>query len=152
VIWNSEEPTRLPDDPTSYLVSIIDITASRGDISIEWAIAGEEYETGSDHQLIVWEVAETEKKSTLILSTGWDLSGWDPTGCEKEEAERRKKRREEAETKWHRRTLENMQSPLRTDQEIEEEAMWIPQNLEEILDKYAKVKRNCARSKRWWTE
>jgi len=80
-IWNSEEPTRLPDDPTSDLISIIDITASRGDISIEWAITGEEHETGSDHQLIVWEVAETEKKPTLILSTEWDLSGWDPTGC-----------------------------------------------------------------------
>ena len=151
-IWNSEEPTRLPDDPTSELISIIDITASRGDISIEWAIAGEEHETGSDHQLIVWEVAETEKKQTLMLSTGWDLSGWEPTGCEKEEADRRKKRREEAETEWHRRTQTNPHPPLGTDQEIEDEALWIRQNLVEILDRYAKVKRTCARSKRWWTE
>jgi len=151
-IWNSEEPTRLPDNQTSDLISIIDITASREDMSIEWAMAGEEHETESDHQLIIWEVAETEQKNTLTLSTGWDLSGWDPSGCAQEEADRRKKKQKKAETEWHRRATANPQSPLSTDDKLQKEALWIRNNLAEILDQHAKVKRTCAHSNRWWTQ
>ena len=55
--------------------------------------AGEEA-TGSDHELIAWEVLGTPDPGddTSIETTGWDISGWDPMNeSENEEKEKRRK-------------------------------------------------------------
>ena len=52
VVWNTEEATRL-GSPNH---SIIDLTLSLPNVELNWRIAGEKDTTGSDHEVLVWEV------------------------------------------------------------------------------------------------
>jgi hypothetical protein len=70
VIWNSEEPTR--SGPGAGNHSIIVLTLSTANVSLNWSIAGEENATGSDHEVIVCEVlgARGREPQTSKLVTG----------------------------------------------------------------------------------
>ena len=97
-VWNTEEATRIAPGAMNH--SIIDLTLSSPNMELNWCLLGEEA-TGSDHELIVWEVLGTPSMSTNTSTeiTGWDISGWDSTKEEDEEGrrkaeERRQKARE----------------------------------------------------------
>jgi len=49
---------------------------------VTWSIAKEEEATGSDHEVIVWEVlgGKSDGRETSMVTTGWDIRGWNPTG------------------------------------------------------------------------
>ena len=51
VVWNSEEATRVGGD----IHSIIDLMLTSPSVELNWSIDSEEV-TGSDHEVILWEV------------------------------------------------------------------------------------------------
>jgi len=118
---------------------------------MQWVIGGEENSTSSDHEVIIWEVSEKSKAPALEHFTGWDPSGWDLRGCSEEEAEIHKTKREMAAREWREASANR---PLQTliAESFEEEVAWIRRIIETILDKYARRKRVCALSERWWTQ
>jgi len=87
-VWNTKEATRI--GPGAKIHSIIDLTLSSPNVELNWSLLGEKA-TRSDHELITWEVQGTPdpRADTRTETTGWDISGWDPTR-EDEEEDRRK--------------------------------------------------------------
>jgi hypothetical protein len=51
MVWNTEDATR-----PGYNHSIIDWTLSSPNMELSWSIAGDKDATGSDHDVIVWEI------------------------------------------------------------------------------------------------
>jgi len=92
-VWNKEEATRLGPGAENH--SIIDLTLSSPNIELNWCLLKKEA-TGSDHELIAWEVLGTlgQGVDTSTETTGWDISGWDPAK-ESEEEDKKKVGREE---------------------------------------------------------
>jgi len=89
LVWNNEEATR--SGPGAHNHSIIDLTLSSPNIELNWSILGNQA-TGSDHELIAWEVLAKEGEitgggGTSTEVTGWDIRGWDPTGKEGKDRE-----------------------------------------------------------------
>jgi len=55
-IHNSEEATRSGTNAECH--SIIDLTLTKGNVDLRWSIVYESQSTGSDHEILVWEVIE----------------------------------------------------------------------------------------------
>jgi len=84
---------------------------------------------------------------------GWDIRGWDPTGKSGRDREAVQKTRTEAEGFFQRRAGETpVLTDVRTAAEVDTAAAALREAMTTTLDKFAKKKRSCARSKRWWTE
>ena len=85
--------------------------------------------------------------------TGWDIRGWDPTGKHGEDRKAAEEKRGKAQAFF--RTAAG-ESPILTDvsttEEVDTAALALRETMTATLDKFAKKKRSCARSKRWWTE
>ena len=66
--------------------SIIDLTLTPPGLELNWSIDSEEA-TGSDHEVIVWEILGgiPGSRGRCKETTGWDISGWDCTGKSDEE-------------------------------------------------------------------
>jgi len=62
--------------------------------ALSWSIAGEKDTTGSDHEVIVWEVLGQGAVGGVSKdTTGWDISGWTTggkTGEARKAAERKR--------------------------------------------------------------
>jgi len=73
--------------------SIIDLTLASPNMDLNWCLLDEEA-TGSDHELIAWEVqgAADPRADTSTETTGWDISRWYPA---KESGEEDRKKVEE---------------------------------------------------------
>jgi hypothetical protein len=52
VVWNTEDATRLGGTNHSF----IDLTLSSPNLELNWSIAKDKEATGSDHEVIVWEI------------------------------------------------------------------------------------------------
>ena len=150
-IWNTEEETRWGVNAINH--SIIDLTLSTGNIELNWFITGGGYTPhGSDHAVIGWEILGLGNVATLETVTGWDASGWSTVGAQgKEEKEKREKTREEARATWE-ANIERSQAELGSKAGIDQEAAHIRASMEDTLNRHAKKRRVCARSKAWWTQ
>ena len=68
---NSEEATRSGAKVECH--SIIDLTLTKGNVDLRWSIASEDQSTGSDHEILVWEVVEQDqRRPSWKVTTGWD--------------------------------------------------------------------------------
>jgi len=153
LVWNTEEATRM--GPGMEIHSIINLTLSSPNMELNWYLLGEEA-TGSDHELIAWEVLGTPdpEDGTSMETTGRDISGWDPTkeseNEEKEKAENRRERVRECYVGLVERT------PILSDGSGTEEVVVVAGALRKAmtvtLDEHARKKRWCSRSKPWWCE
>ena len=152
-IWNNEEATRC--GPAASNHSIIDLTLASPNLDLEWSVLSDQ-QTGSDHEVIAWEVLAKEEvvgKETSAEVTGWDIRGWDHTWITGEDAEAAKKKRAEVEAFFRRRAGETPTlSDASTAAEVDVAAVALREAMTDTLDKFARKKRCCARSKRWWTE
>jgi len=85
--------------------------------------------------------------------TGWDIRGWDPRGKEGKDREAVVEKRTKAQRSY--RDAIN-RTPALTDEstadEVDTAAAALREAMTATLDRFAKKKRSCARSKRWWTE
>jgi len=150
-VWNSEDATRMGPGANNH--SIIDLTLSSPNMELDWRLLNEEA-TGSDHEVIWWGVVGTPpcRADTSTETTGWDISGWDPTREddpeEKKKAEERRKKARELYLVLAGRTptLSDTSSP----EEVEEAAEALREAMTATLDQFARKKRWCARSKPWW--
>jgi len=152
-VWNTEEATRI--GPGAEIHSIIDLTLSSLNVELNWSLLGEEA-TGSDHELIAWEVQSTPdpRADTSTETTGWDISGWDPTREDEEEdrrkAEERRAKVRECYLAGVGRTL--VLSDDSTKQEVVEAAGSLREAMTVTLDEHARKKRWSSRSNPWWCE
>ena len=110
VIWNSGEGMRA--GPGTEKTSIIDLTLSSPAVALNWCLL-QEKATGSDHEVIMWEVLGGKGGKPGKTVTGWDISGWEGRGKEEEE---RKKAEEKA------RRAEDMFRQLMGDTRLDDES------------------------------
>jgi len=72
VVWHTEGTTR-QGGPNH---SIIDLTLTSLNLDLNWGIAADKDTTGSDHEVIVWEVlGQGALGGVSNDTTGWDISG-----------------------------------------------------------------------------
>ena len=124
--------------------SIIDLTITNQTLGplASWEMEAENLTT-SDHLVILasWESLETEGSPNEGTVTGWQIGA---LMADQEALEL-------ARHTWNRLTEAQ---PKLTDtclpEDVEEEAERIEKSLTDVLQKYAKTIRLCARSKRWW--
>jgi len=91
-VWNMEEATRKGPEAMNHF--IIGLTLSSPNIELDWRLLDEEA-AGSDHEVLLWGVLGTPppRADTSAETTGWDISGWDPTGESEEEGKRKSEER-----------------------------------------------------------
>ena len=138
----TQEATRIGLGAENH--SIIDLTLSSANVELNWSLLGEEA-TGSDHELIAWEVQDTRnsRADTSTETTGWDISGWDPT-MESEEEDKMKA--EERRRKARECYLEGVgRTPILSDDSTKEQVVEAAGSLREAmtvtLDAHARKKR-----------
>jgi len=152
-IWNTEDATRLGRGATNH--SIIDLTLSTRNLELNWAIAGEEEATGSDHEMIVWEVlgCGTSNSGTSEKTTGWDIGSWDPRNKDEEGREKAEKKKRAARETFIK--LIGGLGPLDDESTVEqadEAAVALRTAMTATLNEHARHRRWCSRSKRWWND
>jgi hypothetical protein len=150
MVCNTEEATRIGGRNHS----IIDLTLSSPNVELNWSIAGDKDATGSDHEVIVWEILRQGPVGGVSNdTTGWDISGWMTAGKSGEAREVAERKRAEAREVYLRAA--NRIPPLNEESTVEEldtAAAGMKEALTGTLDELAKKKRWCSRSKRWWSE
>lgn len=154
VIWNSEEATRSSPEATYH--SIIDLTLSSPNIELNWSIAGEKEATGSDHEVIQWEVIENTvgRGGTNQETTGWDISGWSAVGKTGEAKEATEQKRTAARECFLRAanrvpSPESRSDDASTATQVDGVAESLREAMTGTLDEHTMKKRWCSRSKRW---
>jgi len=133
--------------------SIIDLTVTAS-VELNWYIDSEEA-TGSDHEVIVWEVLGgiPGSRDTSNEVTGWDISGWDSTRKSEEEQTAIRKKKAAAQQCFLRvggktEVLDDTSSA----EQVEEAAVALQEAIVGTLNSHARRKRWCSRSKPWWNE
>ena len=92
-IYNSERATRSGANANCH--SIVDLTLSKGNVELHWSIAHEDHSSGSNHEILVWEIVEDGMSSpTSKIVTGWDLQDFKKMDGSAEEKEKRKETRQ----------------------------------------------------------
>jgi len=119
--------------------SVIDLTLANRRIR-KWTILAENHATGSDHEVIEWEVdVDTQEEADHERVVGWNLAAM----TEEDEEAAKKLWMELAKERAH-------LDAACTEDEVEQEATWCQETLSKVLDITAKKIRICAKSKRWW--
>ena len=105
--------------------------------------------TGSDHEVITWEIHDPVPQSNETSSTftGWSLRKLMDKDKEGEER-RAAAKRDWMQAQADRPILDDNSSAADT----EREAQWIGEEITDILNRHAKRLRICSRSKRWWND
>jgi hypothetical protein len=150
VVWNTEEATRLGGP--NY--SIIDLTLFSPNMELNWSIAEEKDATGSNHEVIVWEIHGLGALGGVSKdTTGWDISGWMTAGKSGEAREVAERNRAEAREVYlwaaNRTALLGKDSMM---EEVDAAAAELKEVMTGTLDELAKRKRRCSTSKRWWSD
>jgi hypothetical protein len=110
-----------------------------------WRLAQDHKETGSDHQVIIWDTRRDPRTNTLPSKVGerihWDISRM------------REDDKDEAEHLWlpaseTRPTLDDFSFC----KDIESETLSIEETLTNILNQKGLLIRLCARLKHWWND
>ena len=85
--------------------------------------------------------------------TGWDIQGWDPTGKNGSDTKAVEEMRAKVQAFFQRGVGETpILMDVSTTWEVDMAAAALREVMMATLDNFAKKKRSCARSKRWWTE
>jgi len=129
-VWNTKEATRI--GARAEIHSIIGLTLSSPNMDLNWCLLDEEA-TGSDHELIVWEVqgAADPRADTSTETTGWDISRWDPA---KESAEKEKKKAEERRAKARESYVAGVgRTPILSDESTKEQVTEAAGSLSEVM-------------------
>jgi hypothetical protein len=145
MVWNTEDATRLGGKNHC----IIDLTLSSPNIEPNWSIAAGKDATGSDHEVIVWEILGQVPMGGISKdTTGWDISGWmipGKSGEAQEVAERKKaEAREEYLQEANRTPLLDEYSTV---QEVDAVAAGLKEAMTETLAELPKKNRWFSRSK-----
>jgi hypothetical protein len=119
--------------------SVIDLTLANRPI-VKWTILADDHATGSDHEVIEWEVGvDRQEEADHETVVGWNLAAMTETDVEA------------AGKLWAELAKERAQLDAEcTVDEVEQEAAWCQEAMSSVLDATAKKIRICARSKRWW--
>jgi len=120
--------------------SVIDLTLANRPIT-KWSIlADDDHATGSDHEVIEWEVeVDRQEEAGHERVVGWNLAA-----MTEEDAKA-------AEKLWMELAKERAHLDAEcTADEVEQEAAWSQEAMGNVLDATAKKIRICAKSKRWW--
>ena len=153
VIWNSEEATRMGARASNH--SIIDLTLTSPSLELKWRIAQEEEATGSDHEVIVWEVPGriAGSQETSKETTGWDVSGWDRSGKSEEGQAAAQVKRAVAQQCFLRAVGKTaVLDDTSSKEQVEAAVVALREAMVGTLDEHARKKRWCSRSKPWWTD
>jgi len=149
VVWNSEEATRVGGNNHA----IIDLTLTAS-VELNWYIDSEEA-TGSNHEVIVWEVLGgiPGSRNTSKEVTGWDISGWGSTEKSEEEQTAIQEKKAAAQQCFLRAggKMEVLDDTSSVEQ-VEEAAVALQEAMVGTLNSHARRKRWCSRSKPWWNE
>jgi len=150
VIWNSEEATRAGPGAKNH--SIIDLTLSTAAISLNWSLVDGEA-TGSDHEVLLWELLGGGEGEPSKVITAWDVSGWVTKGKTGEEQKKAEEKAEEAREMFtHLLGQEEGLNDESTATQVDQAALTLRRAMTETLDRHGKLRRWCTRSKRWWTD
>ena len=119
--------------------SVIDLVLANRPI-VKWTILANDHATGSDHEVIEWEVGvdwqEETDQERIVGCNSAAMTEKDAKAAEKLLMELAKERAQlDAQC---------------TENEVEREAAWCEEVMSSVLDAMAKNIRICARSKRWW--
>jgi len=132
--------------------SIIDLTLSTPAMSLNWSLLEGEA-TGSDHEVILWEIIEEgEKAERSTAVTGWDISSWSTRGKPEKERKEVERKAEQARATFNQLTRHISLNDESTEDKIEESAIALRTAMTETLEWHAKQRCWCTRSKRWWTD
>jgi len=120
--------------------SVIDLTLANRPIT-KWSIlADDDHATGSDHEVIEWEVeVDRQEEAGHERVVGCDVAAM----TEEDAKAAEKLRMELAKGRAH------LDAECTAD-EVEQEAAWCQEVMGKVLDATAKKIRICAKSKRWW--
>jgi len=147
VIWNSEEEMKM--GAGAEIHSIIDLTLSAPKVEFNWSIGPA---TGSDHELLQWKVLGAPRlvDATSTATTGWDISGWDPRGKEKEEANAAAAKQAQVQ-EWYCKGIweSTVLTDISTVEEVDTAAAAPREAMVGTLDQHVRKKRWCSRSNRW---
>jgi len=105
---------------------------------VKWTILADDHTTGSDHEVIEWEVGvDRQEEADHEIVVGWNI------------ATITQKNAEAAEELWMELAKERARLDEEfTEDEVEQEAAWCQKALSSVLDATAKKIRICARSRR----
>jgi len=119
--------------------SVIDLTLANRSI-VRWTIPAKDHPTGSDHEVIKWEVGVDRQEE----ADHERVVGWNSAAMTEEDAEA-------AEKLWMELVKERNQPDAEcTEDEVAQEAAWCQEAMSSVLDTMAEKIRICARSQRWW--
>jgi len=119
--------------------SVIDLTFANRPI-VKWTILADDYASGSDHEVIEWEVGvDRQEEADYERVVGWNLAAM----MEKDV--------EAAEKLWMELAKKRAQLDAEcTEDKVEQGAAWGQEAMRSVLDATANTIRICARSQRWW--
>ena len=118
---------------------MIDLTLVNRRIT-KWSILADDHATGSDHEVIEWDV-EVERQEEAENDS---VAGWNLAAMSEEDVEA-------AEKLWTELVKERAHLDAdRSADEVEQEAAWCQEAMSKVLDATAKSIRICTQSKRWW--
>jgi endonuclease/exonuclease/phosphatase family metal-dependent hydrolase len=134
-------PTRPKRTPG---ISIIDLAISTPELGLldSWLVDNE-LPTGSDHELILMEWKDLERRS---LQTSKQITGWQIRSLQADS-----EALDKAKQTWNALAARQpalLDSCSRTD--VEKEAVWLQSTLTQVLNEHAKPVRITPFSKRWW--
>jgi len=136
---NDSRPTHHRTREDQEGESVIDLMLANRPI-VMWTILAHDHATGSDHEVIEWEVGvERQEEVDHERIVGWNLAAMTEKDVEA------------AENLWMELVKERAQldAECRED-EVEKEAAWCQPAMSSVLDATAKKITICARSKRSW--
>ena len=138
-IGNDGRPTQNSTREDQEDDSVIDVTLANRPI-VTWTILADDHATGSDHEVIEWEVGvDRLEEVDHERVVGWNLLAMT------------EKDAEAAEKLWKELVKERAQLDAEcTEDEVDQEAASCQQTISSVLDDTANKIRICARSKRWW--
>jgi len=118
---------------------VIDLTLANRLIT-KWSILADDNATGSDHEVIEWEVeVDRQEEAGHERVVGWNIAAM----TEKDAKAAEKLWMELAKQRAH------LDAECTAD-EVEQEAAWCQEAMGNVLDTTAKKIRICAKSTRWW--
>jgi len=110
-------------------------------VDLRWSIADDSRSSGSDHEILDWEVVKNQGEPIHKTTTRWDLRGFQVHGRSPGGAGEEKGNPGGGEEKMGGRGGEKRRAAGRTEEGMEEDAKWIRDTAAETLDEFSKPRR-----------
>ena len=108
---------------------------------LRWSITDDSRSSGSDHEILDWEVVKNQGEPTHKTTTRRDLRDFERTDGALDEQEKRKEIRTEARKRWEDAAERRGGPPAETEEGMEGDAKWIRDTAADILDEFSKPRR-----------